>query len=118
MTHLLKIGEHKMKRTPLLVFGYILLTAAAVSAAVPDPVKLDAGSISGVTLASGVRVFKGIPYAAPPVGPLRWRPPQPVAHWNGVRKAEEFGPRCMQGGAGGGRGGAQPATSEDCLYVN
>ena len=65
--------------------------------------------------ASGeIRVFKGIPFAAPPVGALRWKAPQPVAHWDGVRKAEEFGPRCMQGG----RGNQQPAPSEDCLYLN
>ena len=67
-------------------------------------------------------MFKGIPFAAPPVGPLRWKAPQPAAKWDGVRKAEAFGPRCMQGGGGGGRGreGAPPPppTSEDCLYVN
>lgn len=44
-------------------------------------VKVESGSLSGVTMASGIRVFKGIPYAAPPVGELRWRPPQPPAKW-------------------------------------
>ena len=54
-----------------------------------------------------VRVFKGIPYAAPPVGDLRWKPPQPALKWEGVRAGDQFGNSCMQGGAGGGRGGAR-----------
>src|SRR6266700_1796869 len=55
------------------------------------------GALEGVISADGkVRTFKGIPYAAPPVGPLRWKPPQPVRSWTGVRKAAEYGPRCMQ----------------------
>ena len=92
-------------------------------AAINEPVKTDAGLVSGVAGNNAeMRVFKGIPFAAPPVGPLRWRAPQPAARWDGVRKAEAFGPRCMQGGGGGGRGreGAPPPppTSEDCLYVN
>ena len=70
--------------------------------------------MSGVAGSSAdVRVFKGIPFAAPPIGNLRWKAPQPAAHWDGVRKADQFGPRCMQGGGPGG----QP-MSEDCLYVN
>ncbi len=81
---------------------------AWLSASVTDPVKLDSGLISGTTGASGdVRIFKGVPYAAPPVGSLRWKAPQPVARWDGVRKADEYGARCMQGGPGGaGRGAA------------
>jgi len=63
----------------------------------------------------GVRVFKGLPFAAPPVGDLRWREPRPVAAWDGVRKADEFGPICMQAA---GRGGAAQKMSEDCLYLN
>jgi len=64
--------------------------------------------ISGVTGNSPeVRVYKGIPFAAPPVGDLRFRAPQPAAKWDGTRKADQFGPMCMQGGAGGGRGGAK-----------
>ncbi len=106
-----------------------------VRAAFPDPVRLDSGSVSGVSNAdSTVRMFKGIPYAAPPLGDLRWRAPQSAPHWDGVRKAEQFGPNCTAGG-GAGRGGkgkgggekgpapakaapAGPAPSEDCLYVN
>jgi para-nitrobenzyl esterase len=80
-------------------------------AAIDDPVKLDTGVISGATTASpDVRVFKGIPYAAPPVGDLRWRAPKPAAHWEGTRQADQFGPVCMQGG--------DQKMSEDCLYLN
>src|SRR5258708_9789771 len=55
------------------------------------------GVLEGVVSADGkVRTFKGIPYAAGPVGPLRWKAPQPAAAWTGVRKATEYGARCMQ----------------------
>ena len=83
--------------------------------------KTDAGLVSGVPATTdAVRVFKGIPFAAPPVGPLRWRPPQPPAKWEGVRKADQFGQRCMQGGGAGGRQGGPPPQpiNEDCLYLN
>ena len=78
----------------------------------------------------GVVSFKGIPFAAPPVGDLRWRPPQPAARWTGVRQAAEFGADCMQGRFGpppvrAARGqdcAPTPASaarpSEDCLYLN
>jgi para-nitrobenzyl esterase len=89
-----------------------LLVSAAAHAAVEDPVRLDSGQISGVPANSDVRVFKGIPYAAPPIGDLRWRAPKPAAHWDGIRKAEQFSPTCTQGA---GRGGN---TGEDCLYLN
>ncbi len=106
-----------------LLTASVLFVATAASAAVTEPVKTDVGLVAGVAGNNpDVRVFKGIPFAAPPVGPLRWKAPQPAAKWDGVRKAEAFGPRCMQGGGGGGRGreGAPPPppTSEDCLYVN
>src|SRR5207244_8860202 len=79
-----------------------------------------------------VRVFKGIPYAAPPLGENRWRAPRPAAKWDGVRNADAFGAPCAAGAPAGGRGGArgatpgqapaaaplrEPARSEDCLYV-
>ena len=64
-----------------------------------------------------VRVYKGIPFAAPPVGDLRWREPRPASHWEGVRKADEFSPVCMQQQRGPA-GAIGPAPSEDCLYLN
>ncbi|HEY6343567.1 MAG TPA: carboxylesterase family protein [Bryobacteraceae bacterium] len=93
--------------------------AGLASAAITDPVRVENGLLAG---ASGkdaeVRVYKGIPFAAPPVGDLRWRAPQPAAKWEGVRKAEQFGSSCTQGGGGrGGKGGAV-SGSEDCLYLN
>ena len=93
-----------MKRLSLLaIAGSVLAVTAFVTAAVPDPVRLDSGMLSGTTGSSGdVRIFRGVPYAAPPVGALRWKAPQPVAKWEGVRAANEYGARCMQGGAGGG----------------
>ncbi|MBZ5633337.1 MAG: carboxylesterase family protein [Acidobacteriia bacterium] len=96
----------------------LLLFVAAVSAfaASNDPVKLDSGQVTGTAGATPeMRIFKGIPFAAPPVGSLRWRAPQPAAHWDGVRQSDAFGPVCMQNAAGGG-GGQQ--VSEDCLYLN
>jgi len=101
-----------MHKTALL----LLAGSAMAFAAISEPVKVDTGLITGSTTTSDeVRVFKGIPYASPPVGDLRWKVPQPAAKWDGVRKAEQFGPVCMQGGGGRGNG---PAASEDCLYVN
>ena len=88
-------------------------------AAIPAEVEIDPARIAGTTGASpDVRVFKGIPFAAPPVGANRWRPPQPVAEWSGVRPAIEYAARCTQGGPGGPSRPQQPPTSEDCLYLN
>src|SRR5215472_5495564 len=75
------------------------------------------GHLAGVS-ADGVVSFKGIPFAAPPVGPLRWRSPQPVKSWTGVKQASSFAPGCMQNSGQAGRFGAPPALSEDCLYLN
>ena len=75
------------------------------------------GRVTGVS-ADGVVSFKGIPFAAPPVGPLRWRSPQPVKPWTGVKQASSFAPGCIQNAAFTGRFGAPPALSEDCLYLN
>lgn len=86
----------------------------------PATVKVDGGDVQGV-VADGVESFKGIPFAAPPVGELRWRPPQPVVPWTGVRQAAEFGADCMQGRFGPPPAPGAPAPrapSEDCLFVN
>ncbi|MEW6129061.1 MAG: carboxylesterase/lipase family protein [Acidobacteriota bacterium] len=82
-------------------------------------IKVEDGLISGSTL-EGVRIFKGIPYAAPPIGNLRWKPPQPALPWNGVRECTEYGPDCPQAPyAQTSLYYAQPRRqSEDCLYLN
>ena len=91
------------------VFAAIL----PVWAAIPETIHVEQGQIKGVAgNTAGILVFKGIPFAAPPVGDLRWKGPKAAASWNGVRAADKFGPQCIQRG----RGGA--ANSEDCLYLN
>jgi para-nitrobenzyl esterase len=107
-----------------VVFAATLAFVSGLRAVVPEPVKTDAGLLAGTSAAApGVRVFKGIPFAAPPVGELRWRAPQPVAKWTGVRKADKFGDVCVQP-KGVGRLNVSvdlpdsPAASEDCLYLN
>src|ERR1700722_7453649 len=107
-----------MRRLFSLVFGTFLAGASILSAAVADPVRVDAGLVSGIPGSSDeVRVYKGVPFAAPPVGDLRWREPRPPSHWEGVRKADAFSPVCMQQQRGPA-GGSAPAPSEDCLYLN
>jgi para-nitrobenzyl esterase len=76
------------------------------------------GMLEGVTEASGIRAFKGIPFGQPPVGELRWKEPQPVKNWQGVRKADKFGPRAMQRAVFGDMGFRSDGMSEDCLYLN
>ncbi|MCY4510268.1 MAG: carboxylesterase family protein, partial [Acidobacteria bacterium] len=77
------------------------------------PVAVTGGLVQGTEAAvAGVIAFKGIPFAAPPVGELRWRPPAAVVPWEGVRDAGEAGAICVQGG---GQGVGQ---SEDCLFLN
>ena len=75
------------------------------------------GTVEGIDQ-SGVKVFKGIPFAAPPVGDLRWKAPQPAAHWDGVRKATEYGPNPMQENIYGDMDFGTKTNSEDCLYLN
>jgi para-nitrobenzyl esterase len=92
-----------------------------------DPVRVIGGLVSGVAEADGaVRAYKGIPFAAPPVGDLRWRAPRPVVPWPGVRIADRFGSVCLQplvprDGIMGLFSFAEPpecGLSEDCLYLN
>jgi len=72
--------------------------------------KVEQGELRG-TSEAGLKVFRGIPFAAPPVGDLRWRAPQPAARWEGMRPADKFAPQCLQAIPG-------ITTSEDCLYLN
>jgi para-nitrobenzyl esterase len=102
--------------TRALVAGMLL---AGISAAAAGQVRTESGTVEGATSVDGkVQVFKGVPYAAPPVGALRWREPQPVPSWQGVRKTTEFGARCMQGNVFGDMVFRDAAPSEDCLYLN
>jgi para-nitrobenzyl esterase len=82
-------------------------------------VKVEGGKVAGTLTEDGkVAMFLGIPFAAPPVGELRWKAPQPVVAWTGVRPAKEFGSHCMQAAAYGDMIFRDPGESEDCLTVN
>lgn len=92
----------------------LVLCAIFPRAAFCQPVKVEGGLLQG-TLEDGLRVYRGIPFAAPPIGDLRWRPPQPAPKWEGVRAADQFGRACIQTNAAIAN---LPAPSEDCLYLN
>jgi para-nitrobenzyl esterase len=98
----------------------VLLTIAfTVHAAGADRVKTANGVVEGTGIqSSGVRIFRGIPFGAPPTGDLRWKEPQAVPAWTGVRQATQFGPRCMQAPIFGDMGFRSNGMSEDCLYLN
>src|SRR5437667_12743501 len=96
-----------------LAAATLLTTTLPLLAA--DKVTTANGIVEGTTEASGVRAFKGIPFAAPPVGDLRWKPPQPVKNWDGVRAATAFGPRCMQRRVFSDMVFRSNGVSEDCL---
>ncbi len=100
----------------------VLLCALAVSAlcAADGPVvSIDTGQVRGVSLDKDMAVFRGIPYAAPPVGELRWKAPQPATHWDGIRDCTEFGAVAPQGNRlAQMTGEVLPPTSEDCLFLN
>ncbi|MCI0749266.1 MAG: carboxylesterase family protein [Nevskiales bacterium] len=87
-------------------------------ATIGDRIEIESGVLSGgwARTQGDVRIYKGVPFAAPPVGERRWKPPQPVKPWTGVRNATEYGPGCMQKGLGTFPGPEK--TSEDCLYLN
>jgi len=89
----------------------IAITAVPwMSVAASTTAKVEQGVLQG-TKEAGLTVYKGVPFAAPPVGDLRWRAPQPAVNWKGVRPADKFAPQCVQGGPPTG-------MSEDCLYLN
>ena len=100
----------------LLLSITMLLVAGSMAAQGPQ-VRTQAGIVEGLDL-SGVKVFKGVPYAMPPVGELRWRAPQPLQAWEGVRETKDFGPDPMQLPIFGDMCFRGPTTSEDCLYLN
>ena len=114
------------------LWGFVVVAVAAVACGQPDAEEANAAPPSGVTLTADMPVtvtggdiqgvpadtnpdvmaFKGVPYAAPPVGDLRWRPPEPVEAWTGVRDASTSGSICVQDG------GQDLSQSEDCLFLN
>jgi para-nitrobenzyl esterase len=128
----MNLRHRKLFNVFWLIAVTLISSASAQEARKPAPavVKIDSGQLQGAE-SDGVISFKGVPFAAPPVGELRWRPPQPAPKWTGVRQATEFGRNCMQGRGGpppgaGARPGAAPppaaaaqqGPSEDCLYLN
>ena len=106
-------------RTFLPVVVTLILSALPSPAQLPNPVHVASGLLAGVPGADpSIRVFRGIPYAAPPIGDLRWRAPQPVKPWNAVRPSDHFGPRAMQLPIFGDMVFRSDGMSEDCLYLN
>ena len=93
------------------VFLVVVFAAGLGLAQEPAAVKTENGLVQG-TSEDGLTVYRGIPFAAPPVGDLRWRAPQPAAKWEGVRQAAKFAPGPIQSGR------PPSGTSEDCLYLN
>jgi para-nitrobenzyl esterase len=100
-----------MKKLTLLIAVIVIITANYSRAQRPDPVKTDKGLVQGV-YENGLTVYKGIPFAAPPVGDLRWKAPQPTKNWEGIKQADKFAPAPFQGG------NPPSGKSEDCLYLN
>lgn len=96
------------KRYIIIVLLFASWSAMAQS---PSPVKVEQGQLRGEVV-NGLTVYKGIPFAAPPVGELRWRAPQPAAKWSGVKETNAFAPAPFQGG------NPPSGKSEDCLYLN
>ena len=123
------------RATKLLLIFALVFAAMGVTTAAQQPsvVRVDTGELQGL-VDGGVASYKGIPFAAPPVGDLRWRPPQPAVRWSGIRPATEFGADCMQGRFGpppsrsattpapsarlSPAASAERAPSENCLFLN
>ncbi len=105
-----RVGKH------WLFVAAVIAAAQAVNAAPVPQVLTESGAISGIS-ERGLSVYKGVPFAAPPVGDLRWRAPAAVAPWTGIREADAFAAACMQEGVSM-PGETPPTVSEDCLYLN
>jgi len=106
-----------MVRKYLILAMIVQFSIAAFAQKAPQ-VKVEQGLLEGFTLTSGISNYRGIPFALPPVGKLRWVAPQPPAKWKGVRKADEFGNNAMQRPVFGDMNFRAKKMSEDCLYLN
>lgn len=97
-----------------------IVALALTSPALAKPLSVDGGAIEGIDLPSGVSAWLGVPFAAPPLRDLRWKPPQPVAQWQGTYHADRFAPECLQPLRGSLQNHyfGNEAASEDCLYLN
>ena len=96
----------------------VVLFSAWTQSSAPPAVSTTAGPVTGTVESDGLRVFRGVPFAAPPVGKLRWQPPQPAAKWTEPRNATSFGPQCMQRRVYADMIFRASGNSEDCLYLN
>jgi len=105
-----------MRALCTLVAGLLLCASTAVAAQVQQA-QVTGGTVAG-EVANGLSMFKGIPFAAPPVGELRWKAPQPVVAWDGVRQATQFGAACMQEEGMARQMGTTAPLSEDCLFAD
>ena len=103
----------KMKRLLTLLVTGLLVTFCAQAQPLMKT-HVETGDLEATADGSDLAIYKAIPYAAPPVGDLRWKEPQPAKPWSGVLKAEEFGPWPPQPSR---RDGSHPKMSEDCLYL-
>ena len=109
-----------MIRMTTLLAAVVALAATAAWAQPAARAKIESGALVGAAH-ENANVFRNIPFAAPPVGDLRWAPPQPVKPWTGERAAVEAGPSCpqpMNANDTPNGGGANGPTSEDCLQLN
>jgi len=109
---------HDRKPSAVAIAACILATLTVCStrtfAKTPQPIRVESGMLQG-TEEDGLTIYRGIPFAAAPIGDFRWRPPQPAPKWKGVRPASDYGRACMQSNAAISN---LPAPSEDCLFLN
>lgn len=114
-----------MKKLFAILFAATTLVSSAMAQMVAPVLNVEGGKIQGIIDGNGVAVYRGIPYAAPPVGENRWRTPQPVIPWEGIKICDHFGPASIQNGQNEGSfywkefyQEGNPPMSEDCLYLN
>ena len=121
------VNRRAFKQLTMMTIAAVAITALGLAsrpANATEPqstaVTTESGAVQGVHLSGNISAFRGIPYAAPPIGTLRWKPPSPPAHWEGVRQAAQFGAACLQlqGRLDNIYADDPFSMSEDCLYLN